>query len=858
MPKAPDASGSGIPNAAAVVRNRCSTGRVSVPSSSLTNIEEPRYHSTTLAPETKGAPVTNFNQMATTASGHQPYPWQSRVAAEGLPELLAVETGAGKTAGVVLPWLWRRRLHPDIAVRAATPHWLVFCLPLRVLVEQVEADVRVWLDSLGLTDMVPLHVAMGGREDARDPWRLHPERDAIVLGTVDMLISRALNRGYGASRFSWPIDYGLFNNGTHWIFDEVQLLGPALATGRQLQGLRRILQTALPTSSTWMSATVDPPALRTVDNPTLDSIVTLTDQDRANERLATRLGATKTVRQIEVDRGDKGRSAVLARELVARHRPGTLSLAVLNTVRTAREVHAEVIRQICDVPVTLLHSRFRPGDRRERVQEVLADLDPAGPGRVVVSTQVVEAGVDLSAATLLTEAAPWPSIVQRAGRCNRDGLTDDAVMLWAESLKITAPYEEADVAATTVALRGLEGMACTATSMRELDVSVVRQVHAVLRRDDLLGLFDTAPDLSGNDIDIAPFIRVTDELDLQMAWRPLEGARPTQEQPTPTADELCPVPAGKEIRELSQEGGLWRLDHLGRGQHTWVRLTPSDVRPGIVVLADSSDGGYSPAQGWDPTLHDPVPAAGHPTPSGLVDVEEAVGDDPVTYASGTWVTLHDHLRDVEAEVRTIFGSLAPPGLEAGMTEAAAVAGRLHDVGKAHQVFQNTMQRSAPEADRASRSTGGPWAKSGGPHRPRHSPPFFRHELASALALLSDGKGALWGVAEPELVVYLVAAHHGRIRLGIRSVPQEEDGRVLGVADGDPMPAVQIPGGELPPCRLSLGTVQLGRGADGAMSWAGRALALLERDDIGPFRLSYLEAIVRLADWRASAAAEARS
>ena len=156
-------------------------------------------------------------------------------APEGLPDLLAVEAGAGKTAGVVLPWLWHRRLHPDTAVRAATPHWLVFCLPLRVLVEQVEADVRGWLDRLGLTDTVPLHVAMGGREDARDHWRLHPERDAIVLVTVDTLVSRALNRGYGASRFSWPIDYGLFNNGTHWIYDEVQLLGSALATGRQLQ-----------------------------------------------------------------------------------------------------------------------------------------------------------------------------------------------------------------------------------------------------------------------------------------------------------------------------------------------------------------------------------------------------------------------------------------------------------------------------------------------------------------------------------------------------------------------------------------------------------------------------------------------
>lgn len=803
--------------------------------------------------------MSSFEQMAVTASGHAPYRWQSRVAAEGLPELLAVETGAGKTAGVVLPWLWRRRLHPETAVRVATPHWLVFCLPLRVLVEQVEAAVRGWLDRLDLTDTVPLHVVMGGREDARDQWRLHPERDAIVLGTVDMLLSRALNRGYGASRFSWPIDYGLLNNGTHWIFDEVQLLGPAVATGRQLQGLRGKLQTALSTSSTWMSATINRPALHTVDSPAIDSVVTLSAEDRADERLALRLRATKTVRQVPVDPGDKGRSAALARELVARHRPGTLSLAVLNTVRVAREVHAEVVRQIRDVPVTLLHSRFRPGDRRERVEEALAGLDPAGPGRVVVSTQVVEAGVDVSAATLLTEAAPWPSIVQRAGRCNRDGLAEDAVLLWAEGLKNAAPYEEADVAATTVALQRLEAVACTATSLRELQVPVVRQVYAVLRRDDLIGLFDTAPDLSGNDIDIAPFIRVTEELDLQVAWRQLDGQRPGPDQETPTAGELCPVPAGKEIRELAREGALWRLDHLARGEHTWVRLTSRDVRPGIVVLAESNAGGYSPAQGWDPTLRGPVLAVGLDIPSGLVDVEEAIGDDRVTYATGTWVTLHDHLRDVEAEVRAILGALSPPGIGSDLVEAAAVAGRLHDLGKVHPVFQRTMERSAPEGERPSRAAGGPWAKSGGPHRPRHSPRFFRHELASALTLLGDGKDALRRVAEPELVVYLVAAHHGRVRLGIRSVPEEEQtGRVLGIAEGDSMPAVQIPGGGLPPGRLSLAPIQLGRGDDGARSWAERSLALLAREDLGPFRLSYLEAIVRLADWRASAAAEVRS
>lgn len=802
--------------------------------------------------------MVSFEEMAVAASGHAPYRWQGRVAREGLPELIAVETGAGKTAGAVLPWLWRRRMHPEAGVREATPHWLVFCLPLRVLVEQVEEQVRNWLDRLGLTEDVSLHVALGGREDGRNTWRLHPERDAIVLGTVDMLVSRALNRGYGASRFSWPIDYGLFNNGTHWVFDEVQLLGPALATGRQLQGLRAAFGTAMPTSSTWMSATVDLPAMQTVDNEVVDSLMSLTAEDRADVRLAVRLAAAKTVRRVPIDPADPRRAANLARELLVHHRPGTLTLAVLNTVRSAREIYTELVRQGGDLPVSLLHSRFRPPDRRLRVQEALAEVDPAGPGRVVVATQVIEAGVDLSAATLLTEAAPWPSIVQRAGRCNRDGLAAAAVLLWVE-VKAAAPYRPEDVAAATAALLDLEGTSVTATSLRERDVAVVPDVHAVLRRDDLLGLFDTAPDLSGNDMDVAPFIRVVEELDLLLAWRPLEHGRPGDDASTPAAHELCPVPVGKEVRDLAAKGLLWRVDHLAQGSQQWVRVTAQEVRPGMVVLADSAVGGYSTAGGWDPAVRTPVPVVEADVAPALVTAEEGVGEDHVSYAPGVWLALQQHLAEVEADVRLLLRELAPPDLSDPMQEAAAVAGRLHDVGKAHPVFQSTMQRSADEHDRARLAAGGPWAKSGGSRKPRHVPRFFRHELASALALLNEGRGALRGLTEPDLVFYLVAAHHGRVRLRMRSVPEEErTGRVLGITDGDRMPAVQIPGGQLPSSTLSLSPMQLGRSADGTPSWAERSLALLSRQDLGPFRLAFLEAVVRLADWRASAAAEARS
>jgi len=95
---------------------------------------------------------------------------------------------------------------------------------------------------------------------------------------------------------------------------------------------------------------------------------------------------------------------------------------------------------------------------------------------------------------------------------------------------------------------------------------------------------------------------------------------------------------------------------------------------------------------------------------------------------------------------------------------------LHDIGKAHPVFQETLRACADDIDRERVETGGPWVKSGGPRRARHKRRFFRHELASAPALTSEAAVELDSLDERDLVVYLVAAHHGRVRLSIRSVP----------------------------------------------------------------------------------------
>ena len=125
---------------------------------------------------------------------------------------------------------------------------------MRTLVEQTAEEAKKWItnllttaDELGLSPAGKQSLAwlaehspiilMGG-EDSGD-WDIHPEKDAILIGTQDMLLSRALNRGYASSRAHWPMEFGLLNQDCLWILDEVQLMDVGLATSAQLQAFRR-------------------------------------------------------------------------------------------------------------------------------------------------------------------------------------------------------------------------------------------------------------------------------------------------------------------------------------------------------------------------------------------------------------------------------------------------------------------------------------------------------------------------------------------------------------------------------------------------------------------------------------------
>ena len=176
-------------------------------------------------------------------SDNKPFDFQRRFAEDDdLPGLVNVPTGCGKTAMAILGWLWRRRF-ADRTTRDSTPRRLVYCLPMRVLVEQTVTATRDWLDALGLladgpgdANRVAVWQLMGGEVEM--DWDQWPDADAVLIGTQDQLLSRALNRGYAVSRYRWPVHFGLLISDCLWLMDEVQLRGAGLATTAQLQAFR--------------------------------------------------------------------------------------------------------------------------------------------------------------------------------------------------------------------------------------------------------------------------------------------------------------------------------------------------------------------------------------------------------------------------------------------------------------------------------------------------------------------------------------------------------------------------------------------------------------------------------------------
>lgn len=398
------------------------------------------------------ATMPSFAEMFSALWGCKPFPWQDmlaeRVAAGRWPQFIDLPTASGKTACIDIA-IFALARQADLPLEQRTaPRRLWFVVDRRIVVDQAferaqaiatklcqasDGPLRLVADrlrSLSGTDR-PLAVArLRGGVFRDDGWARLPSQPTVIASTVDQVGSRLLFRGYGRSHLTASIFAGLTANDSLVLLDEAHCSKPFLRT---LEAIARFR------GEPWAEAPLRTPfavtALTATPPSGLDeqAVFPGIERDRAfdDDRLRQRMQASKLAELIVVKERKRGQDDPLVSELVAaarKHIATAKRVAVMvNRVRTAVEVARVLSKQAgqeCDV--VLLTGRLREIDRDEilgRWMSFLSANDPNDPERplVVVSTQCLEVGADVSFDALVTEAASLDALRQRFGRLDRMG-----------------------------------------------------------------------------------------------------------------------------------------------------------------------------------------------------------------------------------------------------------------------------------------------------------------------------------------------------------------------------------------------------------------------------------------------------
>ena len=220
--------------------------------------------------------------------------------------------------------------------------------------------------------------------------------------------------------------------------------------------------------------------------------------------------------------------------------------------------------------------------------------------------------------------------------------------------------------------------------------------------------------------------------------------------------------------------------------------------------------------------------------SRTAEISDAVTEDDASPFTGTGTPLAIHSKDVRTWAERFARAL---GFDEDRITDLRLAGWLHDIGKADPRFQRMLhggdEITAAAADQLLAKSAAPGDTRARRIAQRRSgyPAGCRHELLS-LAMAQHHDAVLHGAKDPDLVLHLIASHHGWCR---------------------PFPPAFVDETHLP-VRLPHGDDVFAAPTDHALARldsgvAPRFWTLVER--YGWWGLAWLEAVIRLADHRAS-------
>ncbi|MFJ9855265.1 type I-U CRISPR-associated helicase/endonuclease Cas3 [Streptomyces sp. NPDC101150] len=396
--------------------------------------------------------LEDFPVFVEQVHGYRPFPWQvaylQRVAQEGVWPDLDVPTGLGKTSLIDI-WAFLLAWQAEQGLERTVPLRLFLVVDRRLVVDQAHDHATVLRKALdaAASESVAGHVAaalqqvggegvaleairMRGGVDWASRWLRSPAQPAVISSTVDQYGSRLVFRGYRTSARMRPIDAALCGMDALVAVDEAHIALPLLQTAVDCAAYQHTATEAVLADRAVRVVSLSATAHTGPDRPRH----AIADADRQHPVAGRRLAAQRRLTLLDArsPKAKGGPAAVFAQATNAALEALLPVLArpvvgvVANTIRTARAVHEQLCRRD-DVDVLLLTGRSRGSDREllchdPTVRELLTGVRPdrARP-LVVVATQTVEVGLDVSFAGLITENTAVASLVQRLGRLDRTG-----------------------------------------------------------------------------------------------------------------------------------------------------------------------------------------------------------------------------------------------------------------------------------------------------------------------------------------------------------------------------------------------------------------------------------------------------